>query len=71
LADDARLRPSRQPLAKIDLRDFRFDTAIEDRRFAYQPTTEDWTDETERELRLLRGANDRAVVALAGGGLRR
>ncbi|MEN0111207.1 MAG: hypothetical protein AAF805_10850 [Planctomycetota bacterium] len=71
LADDARLRPSRQPLAKIDLRDFRFDTAIEDRRFAYQPTTEDWTDETDRELRLLRGADDRAVVALAGGGLRR
>lgn len=71
VGDDARLRPSRRPLAKIDLRDYRYDAPVEQRLFAYQPTTEEWSDETDRELRLLRKADDRTVTALSGGGLLR
>ncbi|MEO0531743.1 MAG: hypothetical protein AAF266_14380 [Planctomycetota bacterium] len=54
LADEALLTPSRRPLMKIDLRNATFGQRYDPGLFAYRPSIDDWSDQTDRELRLVR-----------------
>lgn len=52
LPDKALLTSSSQPLLKLDLGAPTFDEHLDLRLFSYRPTKDDWSDQTDREVRL-------------------
>ncbi|QDV74948.1 hypothetical protein [Botrimarina mediterranea] len=52
LADKTLLTSSNRPLFKLDLGAPTFDEHLDSRLFSYRPTKDDWSDQTDREVRL-------------------
>ncbi len=52
LPDDALLTSSTRPMLKLDLGAPTFDERLDSRLFTYRPTKDDWSDQTDREVRL-------------------
>ncbi len=63
LTDDAMLRPSRRPLLKIELARLPLREPLDPRQFTYQPNFNGLSDQTDRELRLVRARRDTAALA--------
>lgn len=65
LADEALLTPSRRPLLKMDLQGATFGERFDANLFAYRPSVEDWSDQTAREVRIVRARRQAELVAQA------
>lgn len=73
LADQELLKPSRRPLLKIELEHQPGAPPQDERMFTYRSNDEGWSDQTERELRLVRQRYNGVAVATppTSSGLRR